>query len=153
MWRVTSITTTFTTDPRTVLRSYRACHRRAYFVRWIVSLVLVAEGAASRSIAPAVVGVAYFLGSEFWVRRQLHDYLQGQRSVTVTMTEEEYQTQGPDRATSRTWTIFQRVGRVGDFWVLRVSNAAAMSLPASALDEHQTAEFKDLLRRKGLLRE
>ena len=121
-------------------------------MRWVIAILLVGVGIASRSVAPAVIGVAYFVASELWVRRQLRDYLTGVRTVTVTMTDEEYRTQGPDRATARTWTTFQRVGRVGDFWVLRISNAAAMSLPVSALNSQQTSEFEALVRRKGLLR-
>src|SRR3954467_9631989 len=107
------IATTFTPAPRTVLRSYRASHRRAYLVRWVLSSALVVEGLWTLSPIVSAAGVVFFALAEFSVRRQLRPYLRGPRSVTVTMTDDEYRTQGPDRATTRTWTTFQGVRRVG----------------------------------------
>jgi hypothetical protein len=146
------ITATFVTDPKLILRSYRASHRGAYVFRWVASVALVVAGIVTRSVEVAVLGLALFVIAEISVRRQLRPYLGGQRSVTVTMTEQEYKTRGPDRATARTWSTFSGVRRVGEFWVLRISTAAAMALPISALDAEQTRAFEDLLRRKGLLR-
>jgi hypothetical protein len=76
----------------------------------------------------------------------------GPRTVTVLMTDGEYRTEGPHRATARTWSNFHRVERVGASWVLRLSNAAALALPTSALDRDQTDAFEDVVRSKGLLR-
>ncbi|MFI0942480.1 hypothetical protein [Streptomyces sp. NPDC021020] len=159
----TLITTTFVTTPATVLRSYRACARQGYLQRLAVTSGLVAAGAALvvvglvavPRIAPAggalmLFGGGFFLLRERSVRRQLAPYLKGNREVTVTMTDTEYRTQGEDRATSRTWTTFRSVSRVGDFWVLRLSPQMAMGLPVEALDEQQTAAFLELLREKGL---
>jgi uncharacterized membrane protein YphA (DoxX/SURF4 family) len=95
-------------------------------------------------------GAGFFLLRERSVRRQLAPYLVGEREVTVTMTDTEYRTQGPDRSTSRTWTTFRSVSRVGDFWVLRVSPQMAMGLPVAALNDQQTTAFLALLREKGL---
>lgn len=95
-------------------------------------------------------GAGFFLLRERSIRRQLAPYLAGEREVTVTMTDTEYRTQGPEQSTSRTWTTFRSVSRVGDFWVLRVSPQMAMGLPVEALNEQQTAAFLSLLREKGL---
>ncbi|MFK0108570.1 hypothetical protein [Streptomyces sp. NPDC091217] len=156
------ITTTFVTTPAMVLRSYRACSRRGYVQRVAISTGLlllggglcvagarVPDGVATGTVL-VLWGAGFFLLRERSVRRQLAPYLVGERKVTVTMTDTEYRTQGPDRATSRTWTTFRSVSRVGDFWVLRVSPQLAMSLPVAALDEQQTAAFLTLLREKGL---
>jgi len=149
---VSDISTTFTTTPKTVLASYRASHRSAFVGRIVVSLGLVVVGLTTASWVLSVLGVVYFALAELWVRRQLQPYMAGPRTVTVTMTDDEYRTEGPDRATSRTWSTFTSVRRVGEFWVLRISNAAAMALPASALDAQQTEAFLALARSKGLLR-
>jgi hypothetical protein len=159
------ITTTFVSTPATVLRSYRACARRGYIQRVAVTIGLVTAGAAAAvaglagvpgavrlGVALAVSGAAFFLLRERSVRRQLGPYLKGDREVTITMTDREYRTQDPERATSRTWTTFRSVSRVGDFWVLRVSSQMAMGLPVSALDEQQTSAFLQLLQEKGLHR-
>ena len=146
------ITTTFTTDPKMIMRSYRASHRRVYITRWIIAGALVVIGIVTPSIGLVAAGPILWIVMEVSVRRQLRAYLQGPRDVTVTMTEDEYRTQGPDRSTSRTWTTFERVSRVREFWVLRISTAAAMALPAAALDAEQTVAFEQLLRRKDLLR-
>lgn len=146
------ISTTFTTTPKTVMESYRACHRTGYILRWILAVGIAGLGVTQGDLVPVLIGVAYFGFSEFSVRRQLKPYLSGPRTVTVTMTDDEYRLKGPDRASSSTWTAFTRVGRVGNFWVLRISNMAAISLPRSALDDGQTAAFEDLMRSKGLLR-
>lgn len=151
------ITTTYVSTPGMVLRAYRACSRRGYRTRLILTSLLVAVGVGMAATGQLVQGIllagwgaVVYLLAERSVRRQLAPYLTGAREVTVTMTDTEYRTQGPDRATSRTWTTFRSVSRVGDFWVLRVSPQAAMGLPVAALDDDQTAGFIELLRRKGL---
>ncbi|MET8955778.1 hypothetical protein ACWEO4_38850 [Streptomyces sp. NPDC004393] len=157
------ITTTFVTTPAMVLRSYRACARRVYIQRLVITIGLLVVGggmcvaglAGVRGVAPfgaasMLWGAGFFLLRERSVRRQLAPYLAGEREVTVTMTDTEYRTQGADRSTSRTWTTFRSVSRVGDFWVLRVSPQMAMGLPVAALNEQQTAAFLELLRDKGL---
>ncbi|OIJ63673.1 YcxB family protein [Streptomyces mangrovisoli] len=159
----TPIVTTFVSTPATVLGSYRACARRGYVQRLVISIGFVLLGAgvcvagiaqAGGSVSAGVVfmlwGAGFFLLRERSVRRQLAPYLVGDREVTVTMTDTEYRTHGPDRSTSRTWTTFRSVSRVGDFWVLRVSPQMAMGLPVAALDERQTAAFLALLGEKGL---
>jgi hypothetical protein len=147
------LSTTFTTTPKTVLQSYRACHRTAYVVRWVAAVGLVVLGIARADLVPVVVAIAFFAFAEWSVRRQLKPYLSGPRTVTLTVTDEEYRTQGADRATARTWTAFASVRRVGAFWVLRISNMAALGLPADALDEKQTADFVALMRAKGLVKD
>lgn len=157
------IVTTFTSTPDMVMRSYRACHRRGYRNRLVLMLTCVIVGLAEIAIAisairpllwPGVVlalyGLAFFALRERSVRKQLAPYLRGSREVTITLTDTEYRTQGPDQATARTWTTFTSVSRVGDFWVLRLSAQAAMGLPTSALDERQTKTFLSLIRAKGL---
>jgi hypothetical protein len=157
------IVTTFTFTPDLVLQSYRACHRRLYRNRVALVITCVTVGLAEVAISlagvfpllwPGVVlalyGIAFFAWREHSVRKQLAPYRQGARQVTITLTETEYRTQGPDRATARTWTTFSSVSRVGDFWVLRVSPQMAMGLPASALDEQQTVAFTTLIKEKGL---
>ncbi|MFJ9706198.1 hypothetical protein [Streptomyces sp. NPDC101234] len=121
----------------------------------LVGGVLCVAGAQVPNGVPAgtvlvLWGAGFFLLRERSVRRQLAPYLVGERKVTVTMTDTEYRTQGPDRSTSRTWTTFRSVSRVGGFWMLRVSPQLAMGLPVAALDEQQTAAFLTLLREKGL---
>ena len=145
------IVVTFTSDPKLVMRSYRAAHQWAFLFRCGASVVTVLLGVSTRSIGVTALGVAVFVIGEVAVRRQLRPFLQGVRQVTLTMTDNEYKTEGPDRSTSRTWSTFNRAKRVGDFWVLRVSTAAALAFPASALNESQTEAFKSLLRAKGLL--
>ena len=132
------------------MRSYRACHRRTYVLRWVVTLGAVVIGTATGDRTLIVIGLALFAFLEFSVRRQLQAYLSGDREVTITMTDDEYRTQGPDRATARTWSTFTKVERVGEFWVLRVSNVAALGLPTAVLDEQQTSQFVAFLREKGL---
>ncbi|SEL14303.1 hypothetical protein [Streptacidiphilus jiangxiensis] len=157
------IVTSFTSSPEMVLRSYRACHRSRYLNRLALMITCATVGLIEVAIslngsfpvrwagvALALWGVAFFAWRELSVRRQLAPYLKGSRQVTITLTETEYRTQGPDRATARTWTTFSSVTRVGDFWVLRLSPQAAMGLPVSALDEQQTAAFTALMREKGL---
>lgn len=157
------ITTTFVTTPAMVLRSYRACARRGYIQRLVITIGLLVVGggmcvaglAGVRGAVPIgavlmLCGAGSFLLRERSVRRQLAPYLVGEREVTVTMTDTEYRTQGADRSTSRTWTTFRSVSRVGDFWVLRVSSQMAMGLPVAALNDQQTAAFLELLRKKGL---
>lgn len=63
----------------------------------------------------------------------------------------KYRIKGPDRASTSTWTIFTKVTKVGRFWVLRISNMAALGLPIGALSDAETAEFEQLVRSKGLL--
>ena len=145
------IETTFTSEPKMIMRSYRACHRTTYVTRWVLAIGAVIIGLATRSPGLVGAGVIGWIAMEGTVRRQLRDYLAGPREVTLTITEDEYKTQGPDRATSRTWTTFQKVSRVGEFWVLRLSNVAAMAIPADALDAAQTEAFVALMQRKGLL--
>jgi hypothetical protein len=94
------LSTTFTTTPKTVLQSYRACHRTAYVVRWVAAVGLVVLGIARADLVPVVVAIAFFAFAEWSVRRQLKPYLSGPRTVTVTITDEEYRTQGADRATA-----------------------------------------------------
>ena len=144
--------TTFLSDPKFVLRSYRACHRRVVVTRSVVTAAIVAFGVLTRTVLVVALGLAYFAYVEVWVRRQLRPYLKGPRSVTIVMTETEYRTQVSDRATARTWSTFQSARRRGDFWVLRISNAAAMAFPVSALDGGQHATFTNLMRRHQLLR-
>ncbi|MEV0738144.1 hypothetical protein AB0I51_19685 [Streptomyces sp. NPDC050549] len=108
------------------------------------------SGAAGPGVMLMLSGAGFFLLRERSVRRQLAPCLGAEREVTVTMTDSEYRAEGPDRATSRTWTTFRSVSRVGDFWVLRVSPRLAMGLPVTALDDQQTAAFVELLREKGL---
>ncbi|MEU6772234.1 hypothetical protein [Streptomyces sp. NPDC046759] len=157
------IVTTFVSTPAMVLRSYRACARRGYVQRVVITVGLVVVGGGTCAAGIAGVhgalltgvllmlwGAGSFLLRERSVRHQLAPYLVGERQVTVTMTDLEYRAQGPDRSTSRTWTTFRDVSRVGDFWVLRVSPKMAMGLPVTALNEQQTAAFLTLLRQKGL---
>lgn len=165
--RVLPIVTTFTSTPELALRSYRACHRRGYLSRLAVTVICVIVGLGQVVVAlagvgaqpgaqllPGVVlavyGVFFFAFRERSVRKQLAAYLGGSRDVTFTLTDTECRTQGGDRATTRTWTTFSGVSRVGDFWVLRVSPQMAMGLPTSALDEQQTATFVSLIQEKGL---
>jgi hypothetical protein len=151
--QMTPITTTFTSDPKMIMKSYRACHRRAYVGRWITTAALVVVGLLTRSITLVVAGPFLWVVMDLFVRRQLRAYRGGPRTVTVNVTEDEYRTEGQDTATSHAWSTFQRVSRVGQFWVLRISSAAAMALPVTALNADQAATFEDLLRRKDLLSE
>ncbi len=145
------LSTTFTITPRDVLQSYRAIARRAYLTRCVGSLAAVVVGILTRAPLLVALGVAWYVIAEAWVRRQLRRHAPEPRTVTVTITEDEYRVQGPDATTSRRWAMFESVQRVKDFWVLRISNVAGMALPADALDAEQTAAFEDLVARKGLL--
>jgi hypothetical protein len=140
------ISTTFTTTPRTVIQSYRACHWASYGLNWVVGIVLIADGVVAGSIPSIVVGFAVVALTELGIRRQLRRYRSGKRSVTLTITEDEYRTRGPDSSTARPWTAFKRVRRIGKFWVLRLSATKAMALPADALDAAQTQQFTALMR-------
>src|SRR5262249_47719647 len=97
------ISTTFTTTPRMVLRSYVACHRAAFVARCLLSGLFVVLGLFQRDLILAALGVAVFVAGELPLRRQLRPYLSGPRDVTVTMTDDEYRVDGPDRHTSRSW--------------------------------------------------
>jgi hypothetical protein len=147
-----NLTTTFTTTPSSVLRSYRACHRVAYAVRCAFAILLVVTGLVLLNVIPVVIGIVYFGFAGYTVRRQLKPYLSGPRTVTVTLTDDDYRTESGDRTIARTWSTFTRVQRVGQLWILRVSNLAAISLPVDALDQAQTAEFTALMQSKGLLK-
>jgi hypothetical protein len=147
-----TVSTSFTTaTPRDLLRSYRAIARRAYLTRCVGSLAAVLFGIVTRNLLFVIIGVAWYGLAEAWVRRQLAKRWKGPATVNVTITEDEFQMQGPDAATSRRWTTFHSVGRVQDFWVLRISPDRALALPADALDAEQTAAFRDILVRNGLL--
>jgi hypothetical protein len=146
-----TVSTSYTTTPDSLLRSYRAIARRAYLTRCVGSAAAVLFGIVTRDVLPVVIGIAWYALAELWVRRQLAKRWKGPRTLTVTITEDEFQIQGPDDATSRRWTTFESVGRVQDFWVLRISNTQGMALPADALDAEQTAVFQDILARNGLL--
>ncbi|MFR9723471.1 hypothetical protein ACL02R_08875 [Streptomyces sp. MS19] len=158
------IVATFTSTPRLALRSYRACHRAAHVFNRLAAgallasgLLTAAAGAADGAVyvpglVIAMAGLVIFLLQRALVRRQLADHLAGPAEVTVTMTDTEYQVRGPGVSRAKAWGTFRRVRRVGDFWILRVNPAAAMALPASALDERQTAAFVSLMESKGLLR-
>lgn len=128
-----------------------ACHRSRYVFRWVFAVGLAVLGLATADLVPILISVAYFAFSEVSVRRQLKPYLSGPRQVIVTMTDDEYRIKGPDRASTSTWTIFTKVTKVGQFWVLRISNMAALGLPIGALSDAETAEFEQLVRSKGLL--
>ena len=146
------VTTTFTTDPGLVMRSYRACHGLTYTLRWAVCLGAVALGLLSRSWVLVAAGVAVLAFGELSLRSALKPYLDGPHEVAVTVTDDEYRTVGPDRERTRPWTSVRSVRRVGEFWVMRQSAFAAVALPAAALDDEQTAAFVDLVSGKGLLR-
>lgn len=146
-----NLSTTFTSTPAIVMQSYRACHRTAYVARWVIAVTAVVVGALTRDLVLVALGFVGFAIAEYSVRRQLQPYLAGPRGVTITMTDDEYRTQGPDRATARTWSTFTKAKKVGAFWVLRVSNMAALAFPAAALDAEQTAQFTAFLKAKGLL--
>ena len=141
----------FTSTPKNVMESYRACHRPVYVLRCVFAIVLVILSVIVRTPALAASGVAYFVIAELFVRRQLKPYLVGPQTITINMNESEYRTESADRSTSRSWTTFTSVHQVGAFWVLRASMTAAMAFPTTALDRTQTATFEDLMRRKGLL--
>ncbi|MCU1374389.1 MAG: hypothetical protein JWO68_1675 [Actinomycetia bacterium] len=139
--------TTFTTTPKEVLRSYRACHPVAYGVRCLAAVVLVGTGLARGDLTGVVLGFAVYAVGEFSVRRQLQPFLQGDRTVTMTATEDDYAVAD----VIRPWSAFRSARRTRRFWVLQVNRAAAMALPAEALDEEQAAAFEALLRRRNLL--
>ena len=145
------IESTFTSTPRMVLRSYRACARRAYVGRVVLAIGLVVVGAVTQRWMFAALGFAYFVGQELWVRRQLHGYLQGDRQVTIRISDDAYESQGPDRTNRWAWTEFVSAARYDEFWVLRVDRRRALSVPVGALTHDQALSFEQLLRAKGLL--
>jgi hypothetical protein len=145
------LSTTFTVTPRDVLLSYRAIARRAYLTRCIGSGAAVVLGILTRQLLPIVIGLAWYGLAELWVRRQLAKHSRAPRTLTVTITEDEFQMEAPEATMSRRWTTFQSVGRVQDFWVLRITSARGLALPVDALDARQTAVFQGILTRNGLL--
>lgn len=144
------ITTTFACDPGLTRRSYRACHRKAFIIRWVAVVGIIGLGLASRLPFLALFGLFYALIAEVSVRRQLRSRHPGTTQVTVTMTDDGYRTDVGNQFVSRSWTSFKEVRRVGDFGVLKVSTQAAQAFPSSTLDASQTLAFEDLIRRKGL---
>ncbi|MEO5680444.1 MAG: hypothetical protein ABIS47_12340 [Acidimicrobiales bacterium] len=91
------ITTTFACDPGLTRRSYRACHRKAFIIRWVTVVGIIGLGLASRLPFLALFGLFYALIAEVSVRRQLRSRHPGTTQVTVTMTDDGYRT---DWATS-----------------------------------------------------
>jgi len=147
---VDPIRTSFEADARLMMASYRACHRRGYLIRCVAAGAMVLIGLVTPGHLLVIAGPVYWVVMELSVRRQLRRQLEGTGPISVTITDEGYRTERGDRTTARSWATFARVDRVGAFWVLRVSSAMAMGLPVSALDDEQTASFRDLLRRTGL---
>jgi hypothetical protein len=147
-----AISATFTATPQLVLRSYRACHPLAFALRWALVSLEVLVGVVLRSWILVALGVLVAVVGSRSVRRGLRPYLDAPRDLTITMTDEEYRVAGLELPTSRTWTTLRTVRRRGDFWVLRISAAAAMAFPAAVLDDDQTAAFVALMGRHGLLR-
>ena len=148
---MTEISSTFTTTPSSVMRSYRACHRAVYVIVLPIAILSIVIGIVDNAVGWIAWGVGGPVILEVSARVQLRPYLSGNRTVTVTITGNEYRTIGQDRATARPWTAFTGVRRVGRFWVLRLSATAAMALPAHALDPAQTRQFEALMQQKGLL--
>jgi hypothetical protein len=148
------ITATFVSEPKTVMRSYRACHRGLYTAQWVIYVAVSGTGVLLSAPLLVGMGVVGLAAQEIFIRLQLRPYLSGPRTITMTMTDLEYRVLiAPDRTTSRSWSTFTKVFRSGDFWVLRVSRAMAMALPTSALSPEQTAIFLDAMRSKGLFRD
>lgn len=161
------IVVTFETTPKTVLESYRACHRQTHMAHcvllctgmltgvWILICGIILASIPFALLAAVVMAYAVLRSAAFKrsIRKQLHPYLQGPHTVTVTITEHEYRVVGPTRETSRPLTEFTRVHRSGDFWVLRLSKRAALSLPVAALDTAKTAAFLELMGAKGLVKD
>jgi hypothetical protein len=152
MFAVQPIVVTYTSTPGLVLRSYRACHRTAVTMQWSLSVAWLIVGVVLHMWIFVVTSLLAPLMVEFQVRRRLRPYLQGPRTVTITITEDEYRVQGPDRATSRTWTTVRDVRRRGEFWVFRLATAGAMAFRAGALNDADDEAFRDLIRRRSLLR-
>lgn len=150
--RPVELSTTYEVTPKTVLQMYRACHRVFYVFRWVVTVSLLVVGLADRDLVFLLLAILFFAFGEWTIRRQLRPYLSGPHTVTVTITDDEYRTQGPGVTAARAWSTFTSVRRVGAFWVLRVTSMAAIALPVTALDDEQTAAFVELMRSKGLLR-
>src|SRR5690349_2116758 len=100
------ITTTFTTTPRMVMRSYRACHRTAYIIVLPLAFLSIVIGIVDGSGSWIGWGIGIPVVMEALARFQLRRYLKGSRTVTVTITDDEYRTKGPDRATAWPWSGF-----------------------------------------------
>ena len=115
MLGVQPIVVTYSTTPGLVRRSNRACHGRALVLRWALSAACVVLGAVLHLWLLLAVGVLLTVLAELSARLQLRPYLQGPRTVTMTITEDGYHVQGPDRATSRVWATVRDVRRGGGF--------------------------------------
>jgi hypothetical protein len=146
------VSATFTTDPKLMLRSYRACHPRAIPIRWMIGLAGIAVSVGTHSVYPAVAGLVYVSFLAASVRWQLRRYLQGARQVTVVISDDAYETTGPEGVTrSWRWSDFKALERRGEFWVLRISSMRAIAFPAMALEREQTEQFVEHMAAVGLL--
>lgn len=146
------VSATFTTDPKLILRSYRACHPRAIPIRWMIGLSAFSLSIVTYSPYPAMAGLlcVFFLATS--VRWQLRRYLKGARQVTVAISDDGYQTTGLEGVTRAwRWSEFTAVERRGEFWVLRMSSIRAIAFPAEALNPGQTKQFVERMAEVGLL--
>jgi len=146
------ISTTFTSTPLMIMRSYHACHRTAYLTVLPVALLLIVLGVVTHTSTLIDWGVGFPVLMEILAVLQLRRYLSGRRTVTVTITEDEYQTQGASGVRAWPWSLFESVRRVGSFWVFRFSALTAIALPTGALDARETRQFEALMQQKDPLR-
>lgn len=95
------ISTTFTTTPGMVMRSYRVCHRGTYLVVLALAAVFLVDGIPKGSGISIAWGIGLPVFLEVSARLQLREYRSGNRRLTVTVTDKEYRdgrTEGPDSA-------------------------------------------------------
>jgi hypothetical protein len=139
----------FEVTPRSLVRAYRACHRVLYLniVGGCVLLGLLGLLGDPSAIVAAVIMLVLH---ELAIRAQMRGY-RCTGTATVTMNDSGYHVAAPGQSSSRDWSTFTKVQRVGDFWVLRVSRLAAMALPVTALTGQQAEDFTALMRQKSLM--
>jgi hypothetical protein len=125
------VSTTFTSTPLLIMRSYHACHRTAYLIVLPLALLLIVLGVVTQTSTLIGWGVGFPVLMEILAVLQLRRYLSGRRTVNVTITEDEYQTQGASGVRAWPWSVFDGVRRVGAFWVFRFSAFAAIALPST----------------------
>jgi hypothetical protein len=147
------ISTTAVITPRQLIAGARAATVRTTVMFAILIIVSLVASLVLRTWGLLPGAALLGLGLYLIPRRIYQGRLDGPRTWTITITEDEYR-QASDRgeASSFAWANFSKAQHVGEFWVVRAGRMALI-LPDAVFSDREQAAFRALLRRKGLLRD
>jgi YcxB-like protein len=138
--------------PRQLIAGARAATLRATVTLAILIILLLVASLLLQTwgLVPgaALLGLGLYL-----LPRRIHEgRLDGPRTWTITITEDEYrQASDQGEASAYAWANFSKAKHVGEFWVLRAGRLV-LTIPDEAFDDREHELFRALLRRKHLIR-